>query len=855
MSPRPLRHFRPAAPTPPSAKLVRIDRTVEGDAARSAALEDQIGQLRQALAAIRAGGIDAVVNGDPGFEQVFPLDPTDLPYRKLIEEMSDGAATVSKDGLIISANRRLAEIVGGDQEELLGKRIKELVHPSSRADFEALLRIGVGQRGWAEVDLLGAGHAVHVALSSSCVEIGPVAVHCLIASDLTARVSADEEIRQLNRQLSLDAEVLDLIARDVALASILEHLVRGVESEGVGGRCEVVIQTGGRFPVSLSVAPSISRSYVRQIGALRLGGVATPHGDAHHSSILVAVDRVGVNSTTGAQGFDTWPQWQALARAECLRAVWVVAISSASETLGTITCYPSEGRRPTTSEIQFLQLAARLAALAVERSDAAQRLKNAALHDDLTDLPNRVLFADRLDHALREGVRTGSQTAVYLLDLDGFKLVNDSMGHSVGDRLLRAVARRISAVIRPGDTLARFGGDEFVVIGPGLDGAHNGVRLGRRLLASLAKPFELEGVNRFVTASIGLAMSSGLDKSPEELIRDADAAMYRAKALGRNRLEIFDEYLRAKVLARLDLEAGLRLALDRGQLAMHYQPQVDLRSGTPFGIEALVRWNRPSFGLVAAATFIPVAEDSGLIVDIGGWVLRRACTDAVTLGEQYRPLALSVNLSTRQLHHPNIVEEVAGALRDSRLPPSRLCLEITETVLVDESTALRNTMHELSELGVRVSVDDFGTGYASLAYLKRMAVDELKVDMSFVTGLGRRPEDEAIVAAVTGLGNALNLDVVAEGVETRLQANRLLELGCNLAQGYLFQPAQPLSTLISWLADGDAAGWQAGGSGQTEAGEPVPDRVRRLSRKHEEVSVDRDETADAGWGETPKTTA
>jgi diguanylate cyclase (GGDEF)-like protein len=440
-----------------------------------------------------------------------------------------------------------------------------------------------------------------------------------------------------------------------------------------------------------------------------------------------------------------------------------------------------------------------------KRAQAAETaLQHQAFHDGLTDLPNRALLVDRLDHALARGERHPTQTAVLFLDLDRFKGVNDSLGHATGDELIVAMADRLRSVVRPGDTVARFGGDEFVILCEELEHEREAVAIAQRIAETLVVPFQLGERRIVLTASIGLAFASSAGETADSLLRGADCAMYRAKDRGRDRIELFDDDMRARALVRLETENDLRTAIDDGQLHIHYQPVVELPGGDVNGVEALVRWMHPRRGMVPPSEFIGLAEESGLILPIGALVLSGACRQVAAWNDAHRgraPLTVSVNLSAHQLIFPGLRDVVARALVDSALDPNLLCLEITETVLMEDAGSSRAVLDSLKALGVRLAVDDFGTGYSSLLYLRRFPVDILKVDRSFVSGLGQSPADTAIVAGVVGLAHALGLVAVAEGVETAEQADRLAGLGCNLAQGYRWSRPLPVEGLWQWLDD------------------------------------------------------
>jgi len=446
-------------------------------------------------------------------------------------------------------------------------------------------------------------------------------------------------------------------------------------------------------------------------------------------------------------------------------------------------------------------LQAQVQARTLEVRSREDQLRHQASHDPLTDLPNRNLFLDRLQQVLLRRRNDTTLVAVLFLDLDGFKDVNDSRGHGAGDRLLRQVATRMRSCLRAEDTLARIGGDEFTVLCPGLASEPHAVGVAERLGESLAAPLFLDGHETYVTASIGIAYAGPRGCVPDELLRDADAAMYQAKERGRGQIQVFTTALHIRAESRLQTAAALRRAVADEQLRVLYQPVVSLRDGTIKGIEALVRWEHPERGLLGPGDFIEVAEDTGLIVGVGQWVLQQACCQLAAWNAAIANLDvnIAVNLSARQLAEPSLPQRVAETIEACGIDPRRLVLEITESALVHDVTTAAMVLDELKALGVGLAVDDFGTGFSSLNYLKRFPVDVLKIDRSFVSGLGVDPEDSAIVAAVRALGGALGLDVVAEGVETELQAAKLLELDCPYAQGYLFSRPVPAGALLPSL--------------------------------------------------------
>jgi diguanylate cyclase (GGDEF)-like protein len=434
---------------------------------------------------------------------------------------------------------------------------------------------------------------------------------------------------------------------------------------------------------------------------------------------------------------------------------------------------------------------------------AADELSHVALHDSLTKLPNRSLFIDRTTHALASARRTGTWTAVLFLDLDDFKRVNDVFGHSVGDTLLREIAIRLSGVIRPSDTVARFGGDEFTILCPGLGTEEDAVQVAQRIIAALGRPFRAGARQLRAGASVGIAFAPAGGSDADALVHDADTAMYRAKERGRGGYEVFDEAVRERVMARLRIEKALRHALDDGELRLAYQPVFALDPQRVLGFEALLRWNSRELGLVGPDEFIPIAEQSGLMQRIGTWVLHEACREiaALRLARPDLDLGVAVNLSARQLHDPDLPQIVVEALHEHGLPGAALALEIREADLTEDAEGVGDSLDELRKLGVRLMLDDFGTGFSSLSYLKRFPVDTLKIDQSFIAGLGRDDGDRAIVAAIMAVAEALELRVIAEGVETAEQATELIALGCDVAQGFRYaEPTyDPAALVAQWI--------------------------------------------------------
>ena len=444
-----------------------------------------------------------------------------------------------------------------------------------------------------------------------------------------------------------------------------------------------------------------------------------------------------------------------------------------------------------------------------ERKRVQEQLAHGALHDALTGLPNRALFLNRLEHAL-ERIRRGRGIpfGVLFLDVDRFKLVNDSLGHGAGDELLRQIGARLVQALRPGDTVSRFGGDEFTIMLERVATAVEATHVAERLLAALAVPFSIGGREVYASASIGIALCDGGDAHPEELLRNADAALGRAKAHGRGRCEVFDRQMHAAAMRRLQMETDLRRAVPNGELRLVYQPVVSLEGGGIVGFEALARWEHPRHGTIEPADFIPVAEETGLIEDIGRWVLDEACRVLASWQAAVPrdpPLTMAVNVSARQFVQPDLVQQVECSIRRHGVPADSVRLEITESVLIDKPDAAAETLVALRGLGLKLHLDDFGTGYSSLAFLERFPIDAVKIDRSFVHGMESEPRRARFVAGIAAFARSLGVGVVAEGVDAPAQPALLRERGCQLAQGYLFSRPLPPEQAERLLLD--KPGW------------------------------------------------
>ena len=612
---------------------------------------------------------------------------------------------------------------------------------------------------------------------------------------LEALEKSQSEQQEKEALLVGEKRLLEMIAKAEPLSDLLDFLTRLIESQSKGSFCSVLLLDGDRKTLRHGAAPSLPLAYTNAIDGVSIGPTVGSCGTAAYTGKPVIVSDIGSDPL--------WKDYRELASGHDLRACWSVPIfSTKGAVLGTTAVYYRAPRTPSTPELDLIERVAHLAGIAIERKQSHETLIHNALHDALTNLPNRALFLDRLQHEFIRAKRHPEyKFAVLFIDIDGFKMVNDSLGHAVGDDLIIQVSKKLARFLRHDDmisrpdksgddTLARLGGDEFTVLLEDLKDPSDAIRAAQRIQNALTAPHMLNGHEVFTSVSIGIALSTSSQTTAENLLRDADIAMYRAKALGKARCEVFDVAMHQHAVERLELETDLRNALDRKELRVYYQPIASLESGKITGFEALARWQRPKVGLVGPDEFIKVAEETGLILAIDKWVLQEACRQTQAWQAQYPALAqltVSVNLSPKQFTKPNLANEIHSVLQEAGLRPSCLNLELTETIAMSDAERTRGVLAELKTLGVRLSIDDFGTGYSSLNYLRRFPVDTLKIDRSFVSNIDI-DDNRKIVATMVMLAHNLGLRVVAEGTETADQLKQLKELQCEFAQGYFFSP-------------------------------------------------------------------
>jgi diguanylate cyclase (GGDEF)-like protein/PAS domain S-box-containing protein len=711
-------------------------------------------------------------------------------YRAVVDDQTELVCRYRPDTTLTFVNRAFADFFGGDVSDLLGSRLLDLFNPGEReTELERLARFGPGNEVQTTEDWEhaqdGSVHWYQWTDRAFLDDDGTVVEFQSVGRDITER-------RRAAVLTSHQAEILEQVARGVPLEETLTTIARTVEDHFPRLICAVSLLAADGATLQVGACPSLPAGFWEAIDDLPVGSLSLSSGAAAHRRATVIVSDIATDPL--------WADHRELAHAFDLRAAWSTPIlaSDGHTVLGTLDMYSRVPLEPDEEHGQIQSLLAHLASIAIERKAFEERLAHQSMHDPLTGLPNRLLFLDRLSLAIARCRRMHREVAVLFIDLDRFKNVNDSVGHDAGDELLVSVARRLESVLRPGDTVARFGGDEFTILCDDLTTAtsqERAIEIAERLLEAVAQPFIVGGAQTFVSASVGIALATG-EERPEELLRDADAAMYHAKESGRGRAEVFDDTMRARAVSRHATENDLHRALEHGELLLFFQPVVALAEGRCVGAEALVRWQHPERGLMVPDEFVPLAEETGLVVELGRWVLEAAAREAARWERELdESFVVSVNLSARQLAQPGLADRLAAIIEQVGVTPHNLCLEITETVLMEDAEAVISVVERMRSLGVQLSIDDFGTGYSSLGYLKRFPVNAVKIDRSFVSGLGSDAGDTAIVSAVVGLAHALGLQVVAEGVETERQLAELIALGCDEAQGYFFAPPQPIDDL------------------------------------------------------------
>lgn len=671
---------------------------------------------------------------------------------RLLEAAGQAIVATDLSGVIVYWNRAAERMYGWSSGEVVGRTVDVLVSGELREQAGSIMAgLGRGDSWSGEFTLMHRnGEPLSVLVSDAPVYGGEGEMIGIVgvSTDITGRKRTEES----------------LVRSEERLRNILETQPDCVEVLDGEGR---ILEMN---PAGLEM---IEADSLEQVRGLRVDRIVTSE---HRDAFGALAEKVLRRGEPGTLEFE------------------IIGLKGTRRWL-EIHAVPLRSGRGETNE--FLGLTRDITA----RKALKERLAHQAFHDPLTGLANWALFVDRLDHALARISRRDTDVAVLFAGLDNFETINDRFGHETGDRLLVSIAERLESCLRQEDTLARFGGDEFVILLEDVESPVDAARVAERIAGEIRKPFSLEEREVFISASIGIRLSGFEAASPEEMIRNADTAMYRAKMRGSGGYAIFEPDVHDRVLKRLELESDLRRAIEQEQFGLHYQPLVDLRSGGIVGVEALARWEHPERGLIGPKEFIPTAEETGLIVPLGRWVLEEACRQARAWQSEFGPLKMSVNFSLRQFQHPGLVEEVAETMRRAELESASLSLEITESVAMRETEQTVSMLRRLKELGLRLAIDDFGTGHTSLSYLiRQFRMDVLKIDRSFISKLTEDPEYEAIISGFIGLAKSLNLEVVAEGIETAGQYDLLRSMGCDTGQGFLFSkplPGEAMSDLLS----------------------------------------------------------
>ncbi|HUY60510.1 MAG TPA: EAL domain-containing protein [Candidatus Dormibacteraeota bacterium] len=726
-------------------------------------------------------------------------------FQQAFAQTGVGSALLTLDGRILAANRALCTLLGRSAEELEGVDTQSLIHPDDRAGTSR--RFLAATRGEGPVydtferRIVRDDGSVLILVVRGCLLWGPDGAPrdvLVQVEDVTARRQAEELAARRTAQQALIAELGRMALGERDLGALF-HRAAVMVASGVGVEFSKVLELepgGATCRLRAGVGWDAGLVGVARVGTER--GSQAGYTLQSQSPVIVA-------DLTTETRFEGPP----LLTEHGVRAGMSVLINAGGRPFGVLGAHTRSPRVFTGDDIHFLDAVANILGAAVARRTVEQEMRRRALHDPLTGLPNEVLLLDRLQRALTRAARRRRTCAVLAVDLDRFKVVNESLGHPSGDALLALVAERLTRVARRGDTVARAGGDTFVLIHEEVGRAPAVLRIAERIHAALAAPFDAGGEEVFLTASIGAVLATSTRASAATVLRDAELATAQAKAGGGASTALFEPSMRGGAGDLIQMETALRHALERGELVVHYQPIIDLLAGGVAAAEALIRWRHPTRGLVAPSDFVPRAEETGLIIPIGYWVLQQACRDSVHWAAERggAPLTVSVNVSVVQLRDPGFPAAVATTLAETGIPPSSVCLEITESGLMADVHSAISMLGELRALGVGLAVDDFGTGYSSLAYLKRLPITQLKVDRSFVSGLPSDADDSAIVGSIVGLARSLSLAVVAEGVETPEQLAEIRSLRCEFAQGYLIsRPVDAAAFQAHWAPDGSWEG-------------------------------------------------
>ncbi len=783
-------------------------------------LEDcraRLAEAEETLRAIFNGEVDAlVVRKEGGENQIFTLDNSYRSYRTLVEEMREGAVITTKEGVILYSNRAFSGFVRTPLEQVIGSSIFDWFTLDYKNVIAAVLN-GTSKKKYAELSLVardGTTVSVHLSVSPQTAEHS----FCMIATDLTeinerkqremealmlaaklkserdAEAAAAKNLLRQSNELALHNHILKKVGHNTldlqALHALLDELIEKIESQYPEMLCSIFLLNN-------------------VTGELRCG--ATPFYDKAIDD-LISVDDVDPSNMSAFRGerviikdvlaHPRWTTFFESVKSANLRACWVQPIkNSQNEILGMLTIYHRDAALPIEPELVSVEQYANLILLIIERYRDDCKIQQLAFYDPLTGLANRRLMLERLRGSIEHCKRENKTLAVLMMDLDKFKTVNDTFGHGTGDELLKKMAVCLQERLRNVDTVARLGGDEFIILLQDIVHIDDAARVAELIINDVSKPLKLNGGNTVqVGMSVGISLFPNHGDTPELLLDQADTALYHAKDSGRGRVAYFSGELSEKIHERITLENRLRYAIKNHELQLYYQPQVEISTGKIIGIEALIRWFDSQMGLILPCDFIPLAEETGLIEEIGEWVVYEACRQGkIWMDLGITQLTIAVNVSPVQFRRCDLNELVKNALYETGFPAARLELELTESGLMENQEKVVDILNQLRMQGVGLAIDDFGTGYSSLAYLKRFPLDVLKIDKSFIDDIPESKDDMEITATIIAMGHTLGFKVLAEGVETPEQLAFLNEQRCDIYQGYIKSKPLPADDFLKLL--------------------------------------------------------